>query len=121
MDTSDVVVNASREDDQPLALAEAMASGVPVVTTAAGGIPWLVRDGHEGFVVPVGAMRPMARALARLHWDRRLLDRLGRQAAQRAAGWTWEVVRPAWADAWGATVTGRDIEGTQMDCRRGGA
>jgi glycosyltransferase involved in cell wall biosynthesis len=120
MDMTDVVINGSLEDDHPLALAEAMASGVPVITTAAGGIPWLVRDGREGLVVPRGAIGAMGRAIARLHWDRRLLDELGRQAAARAAGWTWAAVRNAWTDAWGVACGERIARVDRDDVVRGG-
>ena len=113
------MVNGSLEDDHPLALAEAMACGVPVVTTDAGGIPWMVRDGRDGLVVPRGAIGAMGRAIARLHWDRRLLDELGRQAAVRAAGWTWDTVRNAWAEAWDVTCAAREGAGSGHGVVRG--
>jgi glycosyltransferase involved in cell wall biosynthesis len=61
----------------PQALMQAMAAGLPAVTTAAGAIPELVRDGETGLVVPVGDTGQLASAIARLLEDRELAARLG--------------------------------------------
>ena len=60
----------------PQALMQAMACEVPVVTTAAGGIPELVRGGENGLVVPAGNPAALAEAIARLFDDRALAGRL---------------------------------------------
>jgi len=65
--------------------------GVPVVATAAGGIPELVRDGVTGLLVPVGDAPALAAALRRVLGDADLRRRLG--AAGRAAA------DPAWTAA----------------------
>lgn len=48
---SDLMAYPSRADNQPLVILEAMACGCPVVSTAVGGIPELVRNGETGFLV----------------------------------------------------------------------
>jgi glycosyltransferase involved in cell wall biosynthesis len=53
----------------PLVLLEAMASRVPVVATAVGGVAELVEDGVTGVIVPVGEPAALARAIARLLGD----------------------------------------------------
>jgi glycosyltransferase involved in cell wall biosynthesis len=60
----------------PQALMQAMACELPVVTTAAGGIPELVRGGENGLVVPAGNPAALAAAIARLFDDRALAGRL---------------------------------------------
>lgn len=50
---ADLMLNASLEDNSPNSLIEALACGVPVVSTSAGGIPLLVRDGVSAVLVPV--------------------------------------------------------------------
>lgn len=63
---ADVYLHAAKMDTFPLTVLEALASGVPVVATAAGGIPEQVVDGETGFVVPAGDAAAMAERLVRL-------------------------------------------------------
>lgn len=66
----------------PVSIAEAMASGLPVVSTRHSGIPEKVRDGVTGFLVDEGDVEGMAEAFARLLADPDLARRMG--AAGRA-------------------------------------
>ncbi len=73
-------------DGIPNVLVEAMAAGLPVVTTAVSGIPELVTDGLTGLLVPPGDPIRTAEALLRLHRDRALArDLAGAGAALVAA------------------------------------
>jgi colanic acid/amylovoran biosynthesis glycosyltransferase len=65
----------------PVALVEAMARGVPVVSTETGGIPELVTAG-TGILVPAGDPPALAAGIARVLLDEDLGDRLGREAAR---------------------------------------
>jgi L-malate glycosyltransferase len=60
---ADVYVNASLIDNMPLSLLEAYASGLPVVTSDAGGIPWIARDGETARVVSAGNIDALAAAM----------------------------------------------------------
>ena len=51
------------------AIAEAMARGVPVISTTVGGIPYLIRDGTDGILVTPGDVDGIANALARISVD----------------------------------------------------
>ncbi len=59
----DIFVNASRVDNLPNAILEAFASGLPVVSTKAGGIPYLVEDGRTGVLVDVDDWEGLARGV----------------------------------------------------------
>lgn len=65
------------------AVLEAMACGLPVVTTDCGGMREAVTDGVEGFVVPVRNSGAMAAALERLARDRELRARMGKAGRER--------------------------------------
>jgi glycosyltransferase involved in cell wall biosynthesis len=67
-----------------IALVEAMACGLPVVSTAVGGLRDLVRDGDNALVVPPGDAPALARTLDRLLADADLRERLGRRARRDA-------------------------------------
>jgi glycosyltransferase involved in cell wall biosynthesis len=62
----DAFVLSSRTEGLPLGLLEAMATGVPVVSTAVGGIPDLIASGTNGVLVPVGDERALVRELVML-------------------------------------------------------
>jgi len=67
-----------------LAALEAMACGVPVIGTAAGGLPEVVEDGVEGFLRPVGDVEGMASGAIRLIADDALWQRFSAAARRRA-------------------------------------
>lgn len=76
----DVVVLTSKNEGTPVSLIEAMASGVPVVATNVGGVPDIVVDGVNGYLVPPGDEEAIAAAILDL------LDRPARAKAMGQAG-----------------------------------
>ena len=67
-------------ENQPFAILEAFALGVPVIGTAIGGIPELVSDGETGRLVPPNDARALARAIQTVHSDPDLAFAMGRNA-----------------------------------------
>lgn len=74
---ADVFVLPSRMEGLPLAVLEALAAARPVVATAVGGTPEVVRDGTTGLLVPPGQRVALADAVRRLLDDRALAHRMG--------------------------------------------
>jgi glycosyltransferase involved in cell wall biosynthesis len=79
-----VFVQPSIYEGFGLAALEAMASGLPVVASATGGLPELVEDGVTGFLVPVGDVDTLTNRLGRLLEDEELRVRMGQAARDRA-------------------------------------
>jgi 2-deoxystreptamine N-acetyl-D-glucosaminyltransferase/2-deoxystreptamine glucosyltransferase len=85
----DVLVLPSAYEEMGSVLVEAMASGLPVVASAVGGIPEVVRDGETGLLVPPGDVGALAGVLDRLAADPELRARLAEGARVRARGYAW--------------------------------
>jgi glycosyltransferase involved in cell wall biosynthesis len=81
---SDLFVLSSRWEGLPLAVIEAMMSGLPVIATAVGGIPEQVVEGETGLLVPPGDPDTLARAVSRLLNDAGLRERTGAAGRRRA-------------------------------------
>jgi glycosyltransferase involved in cell wall biosynthesis len=72
-------------ENLPHAAVEALAVGTPVVATAVGGVPEVVRDGENGLLVPAGSAEALAAALARLVAESGLRDGLAARARPSVA------------------------------------
>jgi N-acetyl-alpha-D-glucosaminyl L-malate synthase BshA len=81
----DIFLLPSQEESFGLAALEAMACGVPVIASNAGGLPELITHGQGGFVFPIGDTAAMAQAAIRLLGDGAELERQKTLARQRAA------------------------------------
>ena len=82
----DAVILPSINEGTPVTAIEALAAGRPVVATRVGGLPDVVRDGEDGFLVPAGATDELAERLARLARDPELRDRMGRAGREHVRG-----------------------------------
>jgi glycosyltransferase involved in cell wall biosynthesis len=90
--TARVLLNPSTADNSPNSLIEAMASGVPIVTTNVGGVPQLCQDGRQAIMVPARAPQAMAAAVLRVHRDPGLRAELIYEGFERAAEFSWDRV-----------------------------
>jgi glycosyltransferase involved in cell wall biosynthesis len=97
-DRADIYLNASEIDNMPLSILEAFACGLPVVTTDAGGIPYIVRDLRTGLMVRRGDYRGLAEAAIRLLEDGALAGEIICNARRESAKYRWESVRGEWLD-----------------------
>jgi glycosyltransferase involved in cell wall biosynthesis len=80
---SDVVASSSAYEGSPLALIESLGAGKPVVATRVGGVPEIVRDGIEGFLVSPGRPEALAEKLVALLRDPELRARMGAAGRDR--------------------------------------
>jgi hypothetical protein len=81
---SDVFVLSSRWEGNPMSVMEAMAAGLPVVSTAVGGVPELVREGETGRLVPSEDAGALAQAMQALVDDPARRQAMGAAARQHA-------------------------------------
>jgi L-malate glycosyltransferase len=93
----DIFVNASVVDNQPVSILEAFSAGLPVVSTAAGDIPFMVRNGDTGVLVTSCAAGAVAEGLLGLWRDPERARQLAERAREEAIKYTWPAVRERWA------------------------
>jgi len=82
--TIDVFAIPSLWEGLPMALLEAMSFGLPILATNAGGIPEVVEDGKEGFVVPRGSSFHLSNALERFVVDDNLRLRMSHESLAKS-------------------------------------
>jgi glycosyltransferase involved in cell wall biosynthesis len=93
-----VVLNPSRADNTPNTILEAAASGVPIVSTSVGGVPYLVEHGRSAWLVPPEEPEAMAVGLATVLRDLRLRETLYTSGLALAHSCSWDAVRPRWLE-----------------------
>jgi glycosyltransferase involved in cell wall biosynthesis len=95
LDNSTLLAMSSESEGLPRVIMEAFARGRPVVSTAAGGIPDVVKTGENGVVVERGSPEALADALVRVLSDRSFAEWLGRGALKDAERLRWTPMRYA--------------------------
>lgn len=95
-DAHDVWLNASNVDNMPVSILEAFASGLAVVTTNAGGIPYLVEHERTGLLSECDDTASLARNAVRVVENPALFSQLTRNALSQCARYTWGEVRAEW-------------------------
>jgi glycosyltransferase involved in cell wall biosynthesis len=93
---ADLYLNSSEIDNMPLSLIQAFAAGLPVVTTDAGGIPYLVRHERTGLLVRRGDAPGLAAGVLRLLAEPAWAAELSAAARWECRRYTWEAVRSDW-------------------------
>jgi glycosyltransferase involved in cell wall biosynthesis len=91
---SDLFLFPSHYEGLPNAVLEAMAAGVPVVATRVGSLPDVVEDGQAGFLLPVGDVEGLARAVRSILGSPAEMRRLGTNAERVARRFDIEAVWP---------------------------
>jgi glycosyltransferase involved in cell wall biosynthesis len=85
----DVLVLPSISEGFGLVILEALSCGLPVITTQNSGGPEVIRDGCEGYFVPIRSAEAIAEKLELLARDRELLESMSEAALRRARECTW--------------------------------
>ena len=94
LDQGDIFINTTNFDNTPVSVIEAMACGLPVVTTNVGGIPWLIEDGVDGLLVPPDDPESIAQAIHRVLTEPGLAGNLSQNARQKAESFDWLIILP---------------------------
>lgn len=92
----DIFINTTNADNMPVSIIEAMALGFPIVSTNAGGLPFLIDDGITGLLVSKNNAEEMANSIRLLVNDEKLVVKLSKNARNKAHQYDREKVKNEW-------------------------
>lgn len=94
----DIFINTTHFDNTPVSLIEALALGLPVVSTNVGGIPYLVKDRETAILVNDSDAQAMADAITELIKNPELAQKLAENGRKLAEQFDWHIVKNQWKE-----------------------
>ncbi len=95
---ADIMLNPTHVDNMPNSVLEALAVGIPVVTTDVGGIPYIVTDKHTALLVDDNNPEMMAAAVEQLLMNADLYESLVSNGVKQAENYAWDLVKLQWIE-----------------------
>ncbi|PKA82104.1 glycosyltransferase involved in cell wall biosynthesis [Ulvibacter sp. MAR_2010_11] len=92
----DIFINTTNFDNTPVSVIEAMALGLPVVSTNVGGIPYLIENEKDGLLVPPDNTEALANAILKVIADETLTVSLAENARSKVEAFDWKKVKHSW-------------------------
>lgn len=96
MNKADIFINTTNVDNTPISVIEAMATGLCIVSTNVGGIPYLLTHEENALLVPPNDAEAMTNAVQRVLTESGLASHLSQNARRTAESFSWDVVFPQW-------------------------
>lgn len=93
---ADIMLNPTTVDNMPNSVLEALASGLPIITTDVGGIPYIVEHEKTALMVSVSDDQEMARQIVRLYKDEVVRQNLIDNGLKEVAQYGWPEVKQRW-------------------------
>lgn len=91
-----IFINTTNIDNMPVSVIEAMALGLPVVSTNAGGLPFLIADKSDGILVEKNQPQQMVDAIIDIIESDTLAHSMSLNARRKAESFDWEEVKVQW-------------------------
>lgn len=111
----DIFINTTDHDNTPVSVIEAMALGLPVVSTDAGGVPFLIENNVTGLLVQKNDDKAMADAINKLIKDPSFANELAVNARQKVEGFDWQVVKHEWFNIIDSSIANQQINNNKCD------
>jgi len=94
----DIFINTTNFDNMPVSVIEAMALGLPIVSTNAGGLPYLIHHQEDGLLVNIGDVQGFTDAIDKLVSQPEVASKLSGNARLKVERFDWQVVKNQWKD-----------------------
>ncbi|WP_373056890.1 glycosyltransferase family 4 protein [Zunongwangia sp. H14] len=91
-----IFLNTSAIDNTPVSVIEAMALGLPVISTRVGGMPYLIKNGQEGILFDKEEPEAAAKAIRFLLKSPQQAETLAEAARSKVEKFDWEIVKQDW-------------------------
>ncbi len=92
----DVFISTTRVDNTPVSLMEAMALGLPVVSTNVGGVPYLIKDGKTGLLVETDDIQMMCQKVIHLIRNPKMASVMAQNARKKVESFDWKKIKHHW-------------------------
>jgi len=91
-----VFINTTHFDNTPISVIEAMALGLPIVSTNVGGIPFLIKDNENGYLVNDNDSKAMTEAIKEIFNNENNTRKLISNARLLIEDFDWDTVKMQW-------------------------
>jgi glycosyltransferase involved in cell wall biosynthesis len=89
-------INTTNFDNMPVSVIEAMALGLPIVSTNVGGMPFLVAHNQEGLLVEPNNIDEFVEAIKNVHYNAEIAHNFAKNARKKVEQYDWELVKKHW-------------------------
>lgn len=91
-----IFINTTNFDNMPVSVIEAMALGLPIISTNVGGIPYLISHGDDGLLVAPDSTTQMSEAIIDIYRKKDLRQKLIRNARLKVEQFDWQMIKHKW-------------------------
>ena len=91
-----IFINTTNFDNMPVSVIEAMALGLPIVSTNVGGMPFLIKSQHEGLLVEPNDAKGFADAIKDIMSNPEKANKLALEARKKAETFDWQKIKHQW-------------------------
>jgi glycosyltransferase involved in cell wall biosynthesis len=92
MKSANILVLPSLWESLPIVVLEGMACGKPIIASDVGGIPYLVHDGVNGFLIQPGEIKELSNKIITLLEDKKLQEKMGKESLKRSEEFDWNKI-----------------------------
>lgn len=106
--SADIFVLPSYWESLPIVVLEGMACGKPIIASNVGGVPYLVNDGVNGFLVPPGNINKLSDKIITLLKDKELQEKMGNESLKHSKGFDWNKIAKKTYDVYYEIINNRN-------------